>query len=363
MNILEGTPKNDGFRMPAEFEPHAGCWMIWPERTDVWRYGAKPAQEAFAKVAEVISQFERVTVCASHKQYFNARMRLPARIRVIEMSSNDAWMRDVGPTFVVNDDGKVRAVRWKFNAWGGIYFPWDKDELVSLKVADVENIDCYEAPIVLEGGSIDVDGEGTLITTEECLLNPNRNPGFTKQQIERVLKDYLGIEKIVWLKRGVYNDETSGHVDNLCRFVRPAEVVLTWTDDKNDPQYETSRENYEILLKETDAKGRRFKIHKIHQPSPIYVEKEDVATVDFAEKTLRKTPGYRLAASYVNFYIANGALIVPVYNDPKDEEALAKFKEILPERKIIGVYSREILLGGGAIHCITLQQPLGVKRC
>lgn len=337
--------------------------MIWPERTDIWRCGAKPAQEVFVKVAESISQFEKVTMCVSHNQYFNARMKLPAQIRVLEMSSNDAWMRDVGPTFVVNDDGEVRAVRWKFNAWGGIYFPWDKDELIALKIADIENIDCYEAPIVLEGGSIDTDGEGTLITTEECLLNPNRNPGFTKQQIEQVLKDYLGVEKIIWLKRGVYNDETSGHVDNLCRFVKPAEVVLTWTFDKNDPQYQISRENYEILLKETDAKGRKFKIHMIHQPSPIHLTEEDVSTIDFAEKTLRKPPGYRLPASYVNFYFANGALIVPIYNDPKDEEALAKFREIFPERKIVGVYAKEILLGGGAIHCITLQQPLGVKRC
>lgn len=337
--------------------------MIWPERTDIWRCGAKLAQEVFVKVAESISQFEKVTMCVSHNQYFNARMKLPAQIRVLEMSSNDAWMRDVGPTFVVNDDGEVRAVRWKFNAWGGIYFPWDKDELIALKIADIENIDCYEAPIVLEGGSIDTDGEGTLITTEECLLNPNRNPGFTKQQIEQVLKDYLGVEKIIWLKRGVYNDETSGHVDNLCRFVKPAEVVLTWTFDKNDPQYQISRENYEILLKETDAKGRKFKIHMIHQPSPIHLTEEDVSTIDFAEKTLRKPPGYRLPASYVNFYFANGALIVPIYNDPKDEEALAKFREIFPERKIVGVYAKEILLGGGAIHCITLQQPLGVKRC
>ncbi|KAF2957976.1 agmatine deiminase [Thermotoga sp. Ku-13t] len=363
MNLLESIPRKDGFRMPAEFEPHSKCWMIWPERPDNWRNGAKPAQEAYSKVAEAISQFEKVTVCVSHEQYYNARKKLPPRVRVVEMSSNDAWMRDVGPTFVVNDEGIVRAVRWKFNAWGGLYFPWDKDELVALKVADMEEMDCYQAPMVLEGGSIDVDGEGTLITTEECLLNSNRNPQLSKEQIEQFLKDYLGVEKIIWLKRGVYNDETSGHVDNLCRFVRPGEAVLTWTEDRNDPQYEISRENYEILSKETDARRRRLKIHLIHQPSPIYVTEEEDSGVDFSERTHRRPAGYRLPASYVNFYFARGALIVPVFNDPKDKEALRKFREILPDRKIVPVYAREILLGGGAIHCITLQQPLGVRRC
>jgi len=363
VNILRSVPRADGFRMPAEFEPHAGCWMIWPERPDNWRCGAKPVQEAYVKVAEAISQFEKVTMCVSHEQYFNARSRLPARVRVVELSSNDAWMRDVGPTFVVNDEGVVRAVRWKFNAWGGLYFPWDKDELVPLKVADIEELDCYEAPMVLEGGSIDVDGEGTLITTEECLLNSNRNPDLSKEQIERILKDYLGVEKIIWLKRGVYNDETSGHVDNLCRFVRPAEVVLTWTDDKNDPQYEISRENYEILSKETDAKGRKLKINLIHQPTPQYVTEEEANGVDLSEKTHRGPAGYRLAASYVNFYLANNAVIVPIYRDSNDEQALRKLKEMFPGRRIVGVYAREILLGGGAIHCITQQQPLGVRKC
>ena len=228
---LDSNPRRDGYRMPGEFEPHSGCWLLWPERPDNWRLGAKPAQQAFLKLATAIAGSEPVTVGVSASQYANARRLLPSQVRVVELSSNDAWMRDVGPTFVVNDRGGIRGVDWQFNAWGGLrgglYFPWDRDDAVAQKVTEIEGCDRYRAPFILEGGSIHVDGQGTVITTEECLLNPNRNPGLSRTQVETQLKRYLNVETVVWLGKGVLHDETDGHVDNLCAYVRPAEVVPT----------------------------------------------------------------------------------------------------------------------------------------
>ena len=359
-HLIESTPRKDGFRMPGEFEPHEGCWMLWPERPDNWRLGAKPAQKAFAAVASAIARFERVTMGVSAAQFQNARNLLPGHIRVVELSYNDSWMRDCGPTFVTN--GKIaRVVDWDFNAWGGLdgglYFPWDQDDLVARKVAEIEWVDRYKAPLVLEGGSIHVDGQGTLLTTEECLLNPNRNPHLSKSEIENLLMEYLNVEKILWLGKGVYNDETSGHVDNLACFIRPGVVALTWTDDKNDPQYDISADAYERLMHMTDARGRRLEVHKIHQPGPIYITREESEGVDAIEGTLPREEGDRLAGSYINFYMANGAAIVPVFGDPYDQPALQKLAELIPEREIVPVPAREILLGGGNIHCITQQQP------
>jgi len=212
---------------------------------------------------------------------------------------------------------------------------------------------------VLEGGSIHVDGKGTLYTTEECLLDEGRNSTLSKAEIEVVLADYLNIEKVIWLPRGVFNDETNGHVDNIMTVVRPGEVILTWTDDKNDPQYEISNEAYDVLMTEKDARGRSLKVHKLHQPNPILITKEESEGVDAVEGTLPRLEGDRLAASYVNFLIVNKGVVVPVFNDEHDQSALQQLSEIFPDRKIVGVYAREILLGGGNIHCITQQQPLG----
>ena len=358
--LIDSTPRRDGFRMPGEFERHAGTWMLWPERPDNWRLGAKPAQKAFAAVATAISQFEPVTMGVSTSQFANCRQMLPGNIRVVEIASNDSWMRDCGPTFV--SDGRIiRSVDWEFNAWGGLtgglYFPWDLDEQVAGKVADIERVDRYKAPLVLEGGSIHVDGQGTLLTTRECLLNENRNPDLTQSQIEDFLTEYLNVNKFIWLNRGIYNDETNGHVDNICCFIRPGVVALAWTEDRSDPQYEISRENYEILQSVTDSRGRKLEIHKIHLPAPILIKPEESEGVDAVEGTLPRQPGDRLAASYINFYLCNGGAVVPLFGDPQDELALRQLQQLLPERKVVGVVAREILLGGGNIHCITQQQP------
>jgi agmatine deiminase len=362
-HTLSRDPRRDGYRMPGEFEPHDGCWMLWPERPDNWRLGGKPAQQAFVAVAAAIAGSERVSVGVSAGQFANARRLLPPQVRVVEISSNDAWMRDVGPTFVVNGRGGVRGVDWIFNAWGGLdgglYFPWDKDDAVAQKVLEIEGRDRYRAPFVLEGGAIHVDGQGTLLTTEECLLNRNRNPHLTRDDIERLLARYLGIETVVWLGRGVHLDETDGHVDNLCAFTRPGEIVLTWTDDRRDPQYEISRDAYDRLMQARDARGRRFKVHKIVQPGPLQMTKAEAEGVDAAEGTQPRQAGARLAASYVNFYIGTRRVVVPLLDAKRDGAALRKLKTLFPRREVVGVPGREILLGGGNIHCITQQVPRG----
>ncbi len=358
---IKSTPRQDGFRMPAEWAPHSQTWMLWPERPDNWRLGGAPAQKAFTAVANAISSFEPVTMGVNSEQLDKARQMLPAQVRVVELPNNDAWMRDSGPTFVVNDQGEVRLVDWIFNAWGGLYnglySPWDLDDSVAIKVAELEQVARYRAPLVLEGGSIHVDGEGTCLTTAECLLSPGRNPELTQAQIETYLQEYLNVEKVLWIPRGVYNDETDGHVDNLACFLRSGVVALTWTDDRADPQYERSAEAYEYLMSATDARGHRLAVHKIPQPDPILIQPEEAEGVTSVDGTLPRRAGDRMAASYVNFYLCNGGAIVPLFDDPHDAPALQKLQELFPERKVVGVSAREILLGGGNIHCITQQQP------
>ena len=364
MKRLDTTPKHDGFRMPGEFEKHAGTYIIWPERPDNWRLGAKPAQEVFVKVAEVIGKYEPVTMVVSKAQYSNARGILPDYVRVVEMSNDDAWIRDCGATFVVNKKGIVRGVDWTFNSWGGLvdglYFPWDQDDKIAMKMCELERVDRYRLDdFVLEGGSIHVDGEGTLMVTEECLLSKGRNPQMSKRKIEKILCEYLNCKKVLWIPSGIYNDETNGHVDNMCNFVKPGVVVLAWTEDKNDPQYERSLEAYNYLSKQTDAKGRKLKIHKLLTPSPILITKEESLGVDAVDGTLPRQEGDRMAASYVNYYTGNGFIALPVFNDPNDELAIKKLQELYPDRVIEPIYAREILLGGGNIHCITQQLPAG----
>jgi agmatine deiminase len=358
---LKTTPAADGFRMPGEFEPHSGCWLAWPERTDNWRQGAKPAQEAYAAVATAIAASEPVTMAVSDAQFENCRALLPPEVRVVEISTDDAWLRDTGPTFVVDGEGRRRGVDWRFNAWGGteggLYFPWDRDDRVAAKVLEIEGDDRYRAPIVLEGGAIHVDGEGTVLTTEECLLNPNRNPELSREQIERVLLDHLGAEKVIWLGAGVFEDETDGHVDNLACFARPGMVLLTWTDDEDDPQHQISRDARERLEAATDARGRSPEVVLLPSPGPLEISAEEAEGVDTAEGTIPRRAGDRLAASYVNFYLGNSRIVYPLLDPRHDEDAAAILQRVFPEREVVGVPAREILLGGGNVHCITQQVP------
>eukprot|EP00850_Spirogloea_muscicola_P008718 SM000047S16857 [mRNA] locus=s47:320532:324117:- [translate_table: standard] len=373
MADLEGTPAEHGFRMPAEWERHAQCWMGWPQRLDNWRDGAVPAQHAWVEVATAISRFEQVTVCASAAQWENARSMLPPEVRVVELSSNDAWFRDMACIFVVRDQSNgvrdLAGVHWNFNAWGGAnegcYSDWSLDKLVPRKILDMERLPRFPQSMILEGGSIHVDGEGTLLSTEECLLNKNRNPNLSKAQIEQQLGDYFAVTTFIWLKHGLYGDtDTNGHIDNIACFARPGVVLLSWTDDKDDPQHAISVDAYNELTKARDAEGRELKIVKLQIPGPLYRTKEEAEGLQKLESSADpdRGAGSRLACSYVNFFIASGGIVVPQFGDREnDEAALKTLKEVFPQYEIVPVSrGREIVLGGGNIHCITQQQPMKV---
>lgn len=361
----QSTPKRDGYRMPGEFELQERIWMLWPHRPDNWRNGAKPAQKAYADVARAIARFEPVVVGAKPEDYDHARFEFENddNILVIEMESDDAWIRDCGPTFVKNDDGDVRAVHWHFNAWGGLYdglyFPWNNDALVGVKVSDLAHAVRYRPDtFVLEGGSIHVDGEGTVMTTEMCLLSEGRNPDLTKEDIEGYLKEYLDVEKVIWIKDGIDPEETNGHIDDVACFVAPGEVACIWTDDEDNPFYEAAHAAYDTLANATDAKGRKLKVHKLTMPKvPTYMTQEEVDSIDVVEGTLPRTTEDYAIASYMNFLIVNDAIIFPQYGDEYDDLARDQVQAMFPDREIVGVPTREIAYGGGNIHCITQQEP------
>ncbi len=360
--IYDTTPVKDGYHMPAEFEPHEGCIMIFPERSDSWQYGAYAARRAFVQVAEAIALSEKVTVCASAAQYDNARAMLPAHIRVVEMSSDDAWARDYCPTFVRNEEGNVRGIDWGFNAWGGLYdglyFPWDNDNKMARKLCDLLEKDVYhKRDFILEGGSVHVDGEGTCMVTEVCLLSKGRNPEMSREEIEKVLREYLGVSTIIWLPCGIYHDETNEHVDNICAFTAPGEVVLAWTENETDVQYAMSKACLKALEQAKDAKGRQLKVHKLPLPKPVTMTAEECEGLDTCQDQPTRVPGERLAASYVNFYISNGHVVMPGFGDEADEKAREILQELFPTREVVQIYARDILIGGGNIHCITQQIP------
>ncbi len=360
---INSTPRADGFYMPSELAPHKCTYILWPERPDNWRNGAKPAQKAFREVVETIAKYEPVVLGVNQSQYLHVLGMNMQNVYVVEISNNDSWIRDSGATMVINGKGEIRAVDWGFNAYGGtedgIYYPWDFDDYVATKMANIEKVDRYVSEgFILEGGAIHADGEGTLLVTEETLLSEDRNPGMNKEQIEEKLKEYTGAEKVLWLPYGIYKDEdTEGHVDNVCQFVAPGKVVLAWEDNPADPQHERSVKDLEYLESVTDAKGRKLEIVKIHVPNVITITKEESEGVDVVEGTYPRNEGDRLPASYINYYNCNGAIILPVFNDPHDMEAIETLQSIFPDRVIEPIYAREILLGGGNIHCITQQVP------
>ena len=371
MSDIKSSPKADGFFMPGEFEPHRGTIMIWPERPGSWPYEAKAARKAFKEIIKTIAESEEVFVAAGERSFDSAVEALSDidNVHVFRAETDDAWARDVAPTFVRNDNtGEVRAINWSFNAWGGeyngLYASWEKDDAFASCFAEKEGYSIYDAaPFVLEGGSIHSDGEGTVLVTSECLLSPGRNPLLDKEGIENRLKEYLGAEKVIWLPNGIYNDETDGHVDNICAFIRPGEVVLAWTDDENDPQYALSKEDLDVLEAETDAKGRKIKVHKLPIPEKhVFIKEEDLKGYEFEEGEDEREVGERLAASYVNFYFSNGAVILPAFggdNTESDDAAAKIMSKLCPGRKVVQIPARDILLGGGNIHCITQQIPRG----
>ena len=360
-------PGDMGFHMPGEFEPHEGTFLIWPVRPGSWTHAGQEAKPVFARLAREILEEEELylLVDAEHREEANEMIGCPghARLHFLEIETNDAWARDMGPTYVVAANGERRGIHWKFNAWGGdvdgLYADYEADSAAAPKMCEALGDDVFDAgDFVLEGGSIHCDGDGTVVVTEACLLSKGRNPELTKQEIENRLLHYLGQEKVIWLPRGIYNDETNEHVDNAFAFIKPGEAVLAWCDDPLDPQYDMSREDLKVLEQETDAKGRTIRVHKLLIPKePVRITQEEVDAFAFAEGEDQREAGERLAASYVNFYILNGKVLLPQFGDERDALAVEQLKTLFPERKIVPIDARNIIVGGGNFHCLTQQIP------
>lgn len=358
---LDSTPAADGFAMPGEFAPHAGTWMLWPCRADTWRDDARPAEEAFAAVASAIAAVEPVTVAAPTGRIDRARAALPDAVRVVALDADDAWMRDIGPTVVVDGSGRRRAVDWTFNAWGGrvhgLYPDWSADDRVAAAVAAAEGMACYRCPLIQEGGGLHSDGAGTLFVTAECVLSPGRNAALGRDAAERLLRAYTGTQAVIWLPEGVTEDETTGHVDNLLHVPAPGLVTLTWAEDPDDPQFPRSRAALDILRAARTADGQPFDIRLLPMPGPLRMTEAEAAGLQPAPGSKPRRAGDRLAGSYANFYLANGRAIVPLLDPRTDDTALRLIADAVPDREVVGIPAREILLGGGNIHCITQQIP------
>lgn len=336
------TPQELNYRMPPEWGVHDRTFMEWPVSEEQWPDGYQAACRAYAEVARTIAGFEPVTMIVRPELAGEAASLCGPAVNILPMEHDDAWMRDNGPTFVIDQRGLLAGINWKFNAWGEKYGPWEEDNLVAPRLLSHLKLPCFNAPIVLEGGSIHVDGEGTLITTEQCLLNENRNPRLGRTRIENVLKQYLGIKKIIWLKQGIEGDDTDGHVDNVACFAKPGLVLVQNCPDPADPNYDVMEENMAILQESTDARGRKLEIMEFQQPNPVYMD------------------GTRLPLSYVNFYFVNGGIILPSFGEccyATDEFAAALLRDIFPDRKVATIDGMPIIKGGGNVHCITQQMP------
>lgn len=360
-------------RMPAEFEPHDGCVMIWPTRPGSWIYDGSDAKRTFSEIADCIAGSEHLFMLTDIDHLKEAESWLSQKenytnMTLLTIESDDAWARDTGPTFVLEDTGTRCGIGWKFNAWGGsyngLYKHYEKDDrLAESFCAAIGEKVVRVSDFVLEGGSVHTDGEGTILTTEACLLSPGRNPNLSKKEIEQVLCNYLGGEKVIWLPHGIWQDETDEHIDNMCAFIKPSVVVLAWTDDEEDPQYGYSKQAYDILSATTDARGRHPEIIKLPIPKkPVCITQYEADGFTYEEGEDQRQTGERLAASYVNFYISNDSILVPQFGDEHDALAVEILRSVSGRRRVIPIMARSIIVGGGNIHCITQQIPSSEKK-
>ena len=337
-------PRTLDYKMPAEWTKHTRTYISWPvQRSMCYPEDYEEVCLGYTEIIRAIAEFEPVTVVVNPADLEKlSRLFVNDRIVCLAIEHNDAWLRDNGPTFLVHDSGDVAGVNWHFNAWGGKYAPWDLDDQVAPRILHSLGAKCFDAPLVMEGGSLHVDGEGTLLTTEECLMNPNRNPELTKEQIEAELKNFLNIRKIIWLKNGLNGDETDGHVDNIACFAAPSKILLQVCGDPDDENYAITQEKLKILNEETDALGRIFEIIPIQQPPKLFDNDK------------------RLTLSYLNFYFVNGGLILPIFGGPAKESdrlAVQALGKLFPERRIRTVNGMAIIREGGNVHCTTQQMP------
>jgi agmatine deiminase len=337
--IPDEHPRKNGFYMPAEWTAHSCCWMAWPCREGVWA-NAEATRRAYANVANTIARFEPVKMLVPIQKLESAGSLLDDRVEIIELPIDDSWTRDSGPNFLVNPVGELAGSTWEFNAWGGKYEPFDQDALMGSRILELAGAVEYASPLIAEGGGITVDGEGTVITTESCFLNKNRNPGWTRAEIEAELCRTLGAEKVIWIPGDPAETETDGHIDGIAAFIEPGRVLVEVNTDKTDPHYPVGERNAEALRNQTDAKGRKLQLEFI-QEGIYHPEVWNGG-----------------CSSYINAYLANGAVIVPGYHYDRDPAAVETYAQLYPDREVVQVQINDIAVGGGGIHCITQQQPV-----
>jgi agmatine deiminase len=341
---LDGeTPAHDGFAMPAEWTPHVRCWICWPCRIEAWgsRDAMLRAKQAVARVVRAISAFEPVVLVARPEDVAEAKLATAGKAELFEAPIDDSWMRDTGPTFLRGPAGGRGAVQWQFNAWGNKYTPFGHDAALATRIARAVDARLYDGPLVCEGGAIHTDGEGTLITTEQCLLNSNRNPNLTKEQVEGRLLLYTSARQVLWLGDGFSDVETDGHVDNIACFIAPGRVLVGVPSSRTLPDYKPVKEAIRRLRLARDAQGRPLDVIEIEQPQRVHFDWR----------------GRPLQASYVNFYAPNGGVVMPGFADPNDDKAQAVLSDCFPGRDILQIDALDIVQGGGGIHCITLGEP------
>ncbi|MBI1936416.1 agmatine deiminase family protein [Candidatus Woesearchaeota archaeon] len=341
------TPKSLGFRMPAEWEWQESAWLAWPFNTETWPNLIEEVETSCIQLIKAIHSGQKINLLVNDNEMeLYAKNKLKdaniglSQIIFSKIKNVDAWMRDCGPIFVINDKSEEKAmVKWNFNAWGNKYKELKPDNEIPFEMNKTMKLQMFEPKIILEGGSIDVNGTGTLLTTEQCLLNKNRNPKLTKEEIEQYLKDYLNVSNIIWLKEGIIGDDTDGHIDDIARFVSQNTVVCCFEEDKNDENYEILKQNYELLLKMKDENGKKLNVVKFPMPGFVGDEKG------------------RLPASYVNFYIGNKAVAVPTFGHENDKKATEILQKLFPARKVIGIDCKAMVYGLGTLHCRTQQEP------
>ena len=347
MAAAKKTPAALGFRMPAEWEPQVAVWLSWPHNRKTWPGHFRPIPAKFAEIVAHISRFEEVRINAGHPLHKRAWSLIDkagadlTKITLYDHPTNDAWCRDHGPIFVKNDlTGEVAVTDWEHNAWGGKYPPYDLDNTIPPKIATALGLRRFEKKMVMEGGSLDVNGDGLLITSESCLLNKNRNPTMSRTEIEQALRDYLGVKTIFWLGDGIVGDDTDGHIDDMTRFFARDGIVTGLESNKGDQNYPILLENLERLKALRTPEGKKFNIVALPMPKPCFCE------------------GQQLPASYANFLVINGAVLMPAFRQPKrDAEAAAVLAACFPGREIIPVDCVELVWGLGTLHCISQQQP------
>lgn len=335
-------PADDGFRLAPDWVPHARCWMAWPVRGESWGERLGEVREAYTEVSAAIARFEPVTIIAKPAKVAEVSLKTVQGVSSFSMPHDDSWLRDNGPSFLLGATGLVAGVQWRWNAWGNQYPDHESDAQVAEKLLAQLKMRRYVGPLVVEGGTIGTDGEGTLIASETALLDPKRNPGLDKRAAEDLLKGFLGIEKIIWLGAGIAGDTGGGQIDNLACFVRPGMVLALATADGADGNRAALEDCLSRLKLATDAKGRSLEVVTVEQPRARHAE-----------------DGRRLPLSYVSFYIANGGVVVPAFEDPADKRAFETINKLFPGREAVQVVATELAYGGGGIHAIALGQPAG----